>query len=88
MRIVGFLILVSFQTKILKSNSPEDSVRENELKIEHGSAVSPPLSFRGPELNLKFTANSDLKVDQSVKMPSYRPSMGVARAYLCAPNVT
>ena len=36
------------------SSSSEDSVREDELEIEHGSAVSRPLSFRGPELHLKF----------------------------------
>ena len=33
------------------SSSSEDSVREDELVIEHGSAVSHPLSFRG----LNFT---------------------------------
>ena len=51
------------------SNSSEDSVREDELEMEHGSAVSRPLSFRGPELHLKFPANSDLKINQSVKTP-------------------
>ena len=51
------------------SSSSEDSVREDELEIEHGSAVSRPLSFRGPELHFKFPANSDLKINQSVKMP-------------------
>ena len=51
------------------SSSSEDSVRENKLEIEHGSAVSRPLSFRGPELHLKFPANSDLKINQSVKTP-------------------
>ena len=51
------------------SSSSEDSVREDELEIEHGSAVSRPLSFRGPELHLKFPANSDLKTNQSVKTP-------------------
>ena len=30
------------------SSSSEDSVREDEVKIEHGSAVSRSLSFRGP----------------------------------------
>ena len=35
------------------SSSSEDSVREDELEIEHGCAVSRPLSFRGPELHLK-----------------------------------
>ena len=51
------------------SSSSEDSVREDELEIEHGSAVSRPLSFLGPELHLKFPANSDLKINQSVKTP-------------------
>ena len=41
----------------------EDSVRKDEL--EHGSAVSRTLSFQGPELHLKFPANSDLKIKQS-----------------------
>ena len=35
---------MSIQMKILKSRDLEDSVRENELEIEHGSAVSRPLS--------------------------------------------
>ena len=48
------------------SSSSEASVREDELEIEHGCAVSCPLSFRGPELHLKFPANSDLKINQSV----------------------
>ena len=48
-------------------SSSEDSVREDELETEHGSAVSRPLSFRGPKLHLKFPANSDLKIKQSVK---------------------
>ena len=51
------------------SSSSEDSVREDELKIEHGSAVACPLSFRGPKLHLKFPANSDLKINRSVKTP-------------------
>ena len=51
------------------SSSSEDSIREDELEIEHGSAVSRPLSFRGRELHLKFPANSDLKINQSVKTP-------------------
>ena len=50
-------------------SSSEDSVIEDELESEHGSAVSRPLSFRGPELHLKFPANSDLKINQSVKTP-------------------
>ena len=51
------------------SSSSEDSVREDELEIEHGSVVSHPLSFRGPELPLKVPANSHLKINQSVKTP-------------------
>ena len=52
------------------TSSSEDILREDDLEIEHGSAVSPrPLSFRGPELHLKFPANSDLKINQSVKTP-------------------
>ena len=31
------------------SSSSEDGVREDELEIEHGSAVYRPLYFRGPE---------------------------------------
>ena len=49
------------------SNSSEDIVREDKLEIEHGNAVSRPLSFRRPELHLKFPANSDLKINHSVK---------------------
>ena len=49
------------------SSSSEDSVREDELVIEHGSAVSRPLSFQGPQLHLKFPTNSNLKINQSVK---------------------
>ena len=45
------------------SSSSEDSVREDELE-KHGGAVSPPLTFRGPELHLKFPANSNLKINQ------------------------
>ena len=61
---------MSFQKKILKSRSSSgDSVREDELEIEHDSADSRPLSFRGPELHVKFLANSDLKINQSVKTP-------------------
>ena len=37
--------------------------------MEHGSVVSRPLYFRGPELYLKFPANSDLKINQSGKTP-------------------
>ena len=44
-------------------SSSEDSIREEELEIEHVSAVSRPWSFRGPELHLKFPANSDLKIN-------------------------
>ena len=51
------------------SSSSEDSVRENELEIEHGGAVSRSLSFRGPDLHLKFSANSDLQINQFVKTP-------------------
>ena len=51
------------------SSSSEDSAREDELKIEHGSVVSRPLSFRRPGLHLKFLANSDLKINQSLKTP-------------------
>ena len=51
------------------SSSSEDSVREDELVIEHGFSVSHPLSFRGPELHLKFPSNSDLKINQFVKKP-------------------
>ena len=51
------------------SSSSEDSVREDELEIEHSSAVSRPLSFREPELHLKFPANSDLKINQFVNTP-------------------
>ena len=36
------------------SSSSEESAREDELEIEHGSAVFRPLSFQGPELHLKF----------------------------------
>ena len=39
------------------SSSSEDSVREDELEIEHGSVVSSPMSFRGQELHLRFPAN-------------------------------
>ena len=39
------------------SSSSENSVRKDELEIEHGSAVSRPLSFRRPELHLKFPAS-------------------------------
>ena len=39
------------------SSSSEDSVRADELEVEHGNVVSRPLSFRGPELHLKFRAN-------------------------------
>ena len=35
--------------------SSEDSVREDELEIERGSAVSRPLSFRGSELTWKIS---------------------------------
>ena len=43
------------------SSSSEVIVREDELEIEHGFAVSHPLSFGGPELHhLKFPADSDL----------------------------
>ena len=45
------------------SSSSEDSVREDELEIEHVSAVSRPL------FHLKFPANSNLKINQSVKTP-------------------
>ena len=51
------------------ASSSEDSVREDELDIEHGSAVSCPLSFRGPKVHLKFPSNSDLKINQFVKTP-------------------
>ena len=37
------------------SSSSEDSVREDELEIEHGSAVSRLLFFRGPELHLEIS---------------------------------
>ena len=47
----------------------EDSVREDELEIEHGSSLSRPLSFRGPVIHLKFPVNSDLKINQYVKTP-------------------
>ena len=57
-------------------SSSEDCVREDELEIEHGSTVSRPLSgkrkssqTRGPELHLKFPANSNLKINKSVKTP-------------------
>ena len=61
---------MSFQTKIFEvSSSSEDSVREDQLEVEHSSAVSHSLSFRGPELHLKFPANSDLKINQSVITP-------------------
>ena len=36
------------------SSSSKDSVGEDELEIKHVSAVSRPLTFRGPELHLKF----------------------------------
>ena len=51
------------------SRSSGNIVRENELEIEHGRAVSRPLSFLRPELHLNFPANSDLKLNQSVKTP-------------------
>ena len=52
------------------SSSSEDSVREDELEIEHGSAVSRPLSGkRKSSINYKFPANSDLKINQTVKLP-------------------
>ena len=51
------------------SSSSEDIVREDKLGIEHGGAFSRPLSFREPELHLKFPANSDLKINQSVRTP-------------------
>ena len=46
------------------SSSSEHSLGEDELEIEHGSAVSRPLSFWGPEPHLKFPANSDLRINQ------------------------
>ena len=51
------------------SSISEDSVRGDELEIEHGSPVSRPLSFRGSKHHLKFPANRDLKINQSVKTP-------------------
>ena len=45
------------------SGRSEDSIKE------HGSAFSRPLSFQGPELHLKFSANSYLKIILSVKTP-------------------
>ena len=53
--------------EVSSSSAAEDTVREDKLVIEHGSAASRPLSFRGPEIHLKFPANSDLKINQSVK---------------------
>ena len=41
------------------ASSSEDSVREDELEIMHGSAF----------LVFNFPANSDLKINQSVKTP-------------------
>ena len=61
----GYLSVVSDEDFEVSSSS-EDNVREDELEIEHGSAVSHPLSFRGLELHLIFPANSDLKINQSV----------------------
>ena len=58
----GNLIVVSDEDFEVSSNS-EDSVREDELEIEYDSAVSRPLSFRGQY----FPANSDLKINHSVK---------------------
>ena len=43
------------------SGSSKDRVRGDALEIEHGSAVFRPLSLRGPELDLKFPANSKSK---------------------------
>ena len=60
-----------FRRRFLKSlvSSSEFSVRADESEIEHGIAVSRPLLLRGPELHLKFPTNSDIKINQSVKMP-------------------
>ena len=55
--------------------------------VEHGSAVSHPLSFRGPEFRLKFSANGDLKIKQFVDTSRHRTSMEVARSYLWAPGL-
>ena len=70
---VGNLSVVSDEDFQVASSS-KDSVREDELEIEHGSAVSSPMSFRGPELHLRLPANSNLKINQSV-----------ARSYVWAP---
>ena len=66
------------------SSSSKDTVREDELEIEHDIAFSLTLSLRGPELHLKFPTNSNLKINQSVKTPWHGPSIGVARSYLWA----
>ena len=64
------LSVVSDEDFVVSSSSEDStSVIEDEYEIKHGSAVSRPLSFRGPESHLKFPANSDLKIDQSVKTP-------------------
>ena len=52
------------------SSSSEDSVREDELEIEHGSVVSRPvrciiLTKTGTSLEI----SRDLKINQSVKTP-------------------
>mgnify|MGYP001793425393 CR=1 FL=1 len=58
---------VSLSEDFEVTSCSEDIVREDELEIEHGSAVSRPLPFRGPELHLKFSANSDLKINKPVR---------------------
>ena len=56
------------------SSSSEDSVREDELGTEHGSAVSRPLSGYRKNSQTRSSArsskqNSELKINQSVKTP-------------------
>ena len=65
----GNLSVVSDEDSEVSSSS-EDSVREDELETEHGSAVSRPLSSKRKSSiteDLKFPANSDPKINQSVK---------------------
>ena len=65
----GNLSVVVSDESFEVSSSSEGNVRQDELEIEHGIVVSRPLPLRGPELHLKFPANSDLKINQSVKTP-------------------
>ena len=59
--VTGSLYYHQSETKLESSedelSNSAGSVREDELEIEYGSAVSRSLSFRGPELHSKFSSN-------------------------------